>query len=217
MARKRKTSLQAEYDRTRKTLEKRISNMQRKGYIFDEKSMRKALPAKPQNVTRGTINTLKKRTEKYIAEKSGVQYWDPVAGKVTSGVRGRELEYRQRQKPDYIDDVEALIEGMRREINNYKTVEAARENALMVEYELDSAISKNKRSLYKRLKDVNDTEWLHNTVFVIMYYDEESQRAMEARARDIWQNSMVPVLRGEALALGESYRDEDGDMRYIVR
>lgn len=215
---KRRTSPQAEYNRTRRTLEKRISRMQNKGYVFNEKSLRKALPARPKHITRDTINTLKKRTEKYITENTGVQYWDPVSGKLTSGKRGRELEYQQRAKKSQqdIDDAEALIEGMRRIINNYKRIDAARMNAEMVEDELESAIARDRRGLYRRLKDVNDSEWLHNTDFVILYYDYESQRAMEARARGIWEYSMVPVLRGEAIPLGETYQDESGT-RYNVK
>lgn len=206
---KKKPSTQTTYNRVRRQLENRIRKMQERGYLFSETQLRKALPPRPKNVTKKTIETLRKRTEKYLAENSS--YLDPNTGRITTGKRGRELEYSRRAKEaaerrkEQISDVDALINGMRNLIRSYKDWghELA---ASKLETTLNIEIATNKTALYKRLAALNQEDrdsLLSDIEFFLKYYPEEEGDAA-------WSLKIEPILTGSALTLGDMVSDYRG-------
>lgn len=210
MPKKRKPSITAQYNQVRKNLENRIRRMQERGYIFNEKQLNKALPRRPKKITKPTIETLKKRNEKFLSENSS--YYDPNTGRVTSGRRGREIEYSRRGKEaaekrkEQISDVEALISGMRKLINAYKEIDGREAAAARLETVLNIEISTNKAGLYKRLADLNREDrdsLLMDIEFFLKYSPEDG-------AENAWSNQILPILTGQALTLGDLVSDYRG-------
>lgn len=207
---KKKPSLTAQYNRVRKNLENRIRKMQERGYMFNEQQMKKALPARPKRVTKQTVETLKKRNEKFLSENSS--YYNPDTSSIVSGRRGREIEYSKRGKEaaekrkEQISDIDALINGIRRLISAYKEIEGKEAAAGRLETVLNVEIATNKTGLYKRLTALNreDRDSLLSDIDFFLKYSPDDG------AENAWSNQIQPILTGEALTLGDLVSDYRG-------
>lgn len=207
---KKKPSLTAQYNRARKNLENRIRKMQERGYVFNEKQLNRALPARPKRVTKQTIETLKKRNERFLAENSS--YYNPDTGRVVSGRRGREIEYSKRGKEaaerrkEQIADIDALINGMRQLINAYREIEGRMSASARLESALNVELATNKNRLYKRLAELNreDRDSLLSDVEFFLKYSPEDN------AENAWSDNILPILTGRALTMGDLVSDYRG-------
>lgn len=207
---KKKPSLTAQYNRVRKNLENRIRKMQERGYMFNEKQLNRALPARPKHITKKTIETLKKRNERYLSENSS--YLDPDTGRITSGRRGREIEYSKRGKEaaerrkEQIADIDALINGMRQLINAYREIDGHMSAAARLESALNVELATDKNRLYKRLAELNreDRDSLLSDVEFFLKYSPEDN------AENAWSDKILPILTGRALTMVDLVSDYRG-------
>lgn len=92
-ANKRKANLIGEYGKERTRIMRAIGRLEKRGYILDEN----VLPKAPKNITKGSINKLKKITTKELYNKA--EFLDVETGELISGYKGRikELETRARK------------------------------------------------------------------------------------------------------------------------
>ena len=207
---KKKPSLTAQYNRVRKNLENRIRKMQERGYMFNEKQLNRALPARPKRITKQTIETLKKRNEKFLSENSS--YYNPDTGRTVSGRRGREIEYSKRGKEaaerrkEQIADIDALINGMRQLINAYREIDGHEAAAARLESVLNVEVATRKKELYKRLADLNqeDRDSLLSDIEFFLKYSPEDE------AENSWSDQIKPILTGRALTMGDLISDYRG-------
>lgn len=207
---KKQPSLTAQYNRARKNLENRIRKMQERGYIFNEKQLNRALPARPKHITKQTIETLKKRNERFLSEHSS--YYNPDTGRIVSGRRGREIEYSKRGKEaaerrkKQIADVDALIDGMRQLINAYREIDGHMSAAARLESALNVELATDKKRLYKRLAELNreDRDSLLSDVEFFLKYSPEDN------AENAWSDKILPILTGRALTMGDLVSDYRG-------
>ena len=184
--------------------------MQERGYMFNEKQLNRALPARPKRITKQTIETLKKRNEKFLSENSS--YYNPDTGRIVSGRRGREIEYSKRGKEaaerrkEQIADIDALINGMRQLINAYREIDGHEAAASRLESVLNVEVATRKKELYKRLADLNqeDRDSLLSDIEFFLKYSPEDE------AENSWSDQIKPILTGRALTMGDLISDYRG-------
>lgn len=81
-----------EYNKERRRIERQINRMSQRGYDVKDN----VLPARPNRITKASVNRLKKITTPKLYEKS--RYIDRETGEILSGKEGQKLERQARAR-----------------------------------------------------------------------------------------------------------------------
>lgn len=85
-------TVKQEYQKLRRSLQRQIRELEKRGYFFPAGS---PLPETPKKITRASV----RRLEKIKSELYKKARWkDPITGNETSGVRGRDIENERRAR-----------------------------------------------------------------------------------------------------------------------